>query len=61
VADAGFFGLPDSADPGPARDALAYHLTVEADGRRHSVRTTEASAPPHLRPLLDELRQAGRR
>jgi hypothetical protein len=61
VADAGFHELPDSADPGPTRDAFSYHVTVESDGRRHVVRTTDASAPPALRPLLDALRQAGRR
>jgi hypothetical protein len=60
VADAGFFDLPASADPGPARDAFAYQVTVEEGGRRHSVRTTDAAVPPALRPLLDQLRQAGR-
>ena len=60
VAGADFFALPATTPAGPARDAFAYEITVEADGRSHSVRTTDATLPPALRPLVDRLRAAGR-
>lgn len=65
VDQAGFFDL--SAGPGPAgpggsgADQFVYRVTVETAGRRHTVETTDAAAPPALQPLLAWLNQAARR
>jgi len=48
---AGFFALPlQMGSAGPARDAFCYELTVEDEGKRHTVKCAE-TAPP--RPLWD--------
>jgi len=63
VSDAGFFALPaktvDSSSPGA--DRFNYRITIESDGRTHTVETTDGAAPPSLVPLLDWLSGAARR
>ena len=53
VEAAGFFKLPkEIVDPAGGADRFLYTLTVEMEGRRHTVRTGEAAAPPGLRSLI---------
>ena len=61
VEAAGFFELPEElAGPGGGADRFLYTLTVEMDGRRHTVRTAEAAAPAALRSLIRWLTNAAR-
>jgi len=59
VAAADFFNLPPTSSPGPARDAFSYRITVESEGKQHTVQTQGGSAPSALSPLIERLRQAG--
>ena len=63
VSDAGFFAHPskvvDSSVTGA--DRFNYRITIESDGRTHTVETTDGSAPASLVPLLDWLNGAARR
>ncbi len=64
VEAAGFFELPEEiADPaeGGGADRFLYMLTVEMEGRRHTVRTSETAAPPRLRSLIRWLTTAARK
>ena len=56
VKTARFFSL-SAGSPAPARgyDRLEYLITVESEGKRHTVRTTEESLPPALEPLVNKL------
>lgn len=56
VDTAGFFNLPEKF-PIPKRgaDYFVYRLTVEKDGRKHTVEVSEPAAPAELRPLLQYL------
>ncbi len=53
---AGFFDLPEKF-PLPARgaDYFVYRLTVEKDGKKHTVEVSEPAVPAELRPLLQSL------
>jgi hypothetical protein len=55
VKAADFFNLPATTQPAQGTDRFQYMLTVEAGGKRHTVQTSEASAPPALRPFFDFL------
>lgn len=57
----GFFGLPEEIIAPPRPDEFRYSITVEIDGKQHSVRTTDTAAPEQLKPLIDWLNQAARR
>jgi hypothetical protein len=59
VTAADFFNLPAASSAGAARDAFSYRITVEADGRRHTIQTHDAAASPSLRLFIDRLRRAG--
>ncbi|MFQ5916035.1 MAG: protealysin inhibitor emfourin [Nitrospinota bacterium] len=62
VEAAGFFELPEEiAGPAEGADRFLYTLTVEMEGRRHTVRTSEAAAPPGLRSLIRWLTNAARK
>ncbi|MGH7548131.1 MAG: protealysin inhibitor emfourin [Gemmatimonadales bacterium] len=61
VDRAGFFDLPASSGPSGGADQFVYRVTIETEGRRHTVETTDAAAPPALQPLLAWLHQAARR
>ncbi|KCZ73390.1 hypothetical protein ANME2D_00456 [Candidatus Methanoperedens nitroreducens] len=56
VDSAGFFNLP-AKFPLPARgaDYFVYRLTVEKDGRKHTVDVSDPAVPATLRPLLQSL------
>jgi hypothetical protein len=57
---ANFFALPENPPTRPTPDAFQYTLTVETDTARHTVRTSDTTAPDGLRPLLQELSQRAR-
>lgn len=65
VDQAGFFELSARPGPpgaaGPGADQFVYRVTVATEGRQHTIETTDAAAPPALRPLLVWLTQAARR
>jgi hypothetical protein len=56
VGAARFFDLPAKiTSPTPGADQFQYRLTVEAEGRKHTVEVGDASAPEALQPLLRRL------
>ena len=57
VDDSGFFDLPAAftSPPGGEPDRFQYKLTIESEGRRHTVEMGEATAPDSIRPLLRRL------
>jgi len=64
VEQARFFSLPvrvARAEQSRGADQFVYRITIEKDGRRHTVETTDGDAPPTLIPLLDWLNGAARR
>ena len=61
VQAAGFFDLPaEISSETPGADRIRYKLTVEAEGRRHTVELGEAAAPEQLRTLLRRLTAVAR-
>jgi hypothetical protein len=56
VEEAGFFNLPATI-PAPTRgaDAFQYVVTVEAEGKRHTVRTRDTAIPNALLPFIEYL------
>ncbi len=56
-----FFCLPQTVSGGPeslfGADRLCYKVTVEVAGVKHTVETSDESAPEELQPLLRELSQ----
>ncbi len=56
VDAAGFFNLP-AKFPSPKRgaDYFQYALTVESEGRKHTVEVSEPAVPAELRPLFQSL------
>ncbi len=62
IERAGFFELPEEiGGPAEGADRFLYTFTVEMEGRRHTVRTSEAAAPPGLRSLIRWLTNAARK
>lgn len=63
VADSQFFALPAKiANPETSgADRFNYRITIESEGRTHTVETSEGAAPASLVPLLDWLNVAARR
>jgi hypothetical protein len=56
VDAARFFDLPAViASPTPGADRFQYKITVEAEGRRHTVEVGEAAVPGNLQPLIQRL------
>ncbi len=53
--EADFFNLPASPEKPPAPDAFSYTITVTTDKRKHTVQTSDTTAPDKLRPLLTDL------
>jgi hypothetical protein len=52
-----FFNLPTSiAYSGPARDFFHYNISIESNGKKHSVNVDEPAAPPKLKPLIQMLK-----
>ena len=61
VEEAGFFDLPTLIAGGDARpDQFTYKVTVETQGRGHTVELENGEPPPALRPLLDRLTRVAR-
>jgi len=57
VAD--LFNLPERiTSPNPQSDRFQYRLTVEDNGRQHTVTVSEAALPGTLRPLIEWLNNA---
>jgi hypothetical protein len=62
VEDAKFFSLPAIlVEPNPQPDGITYEVTIEHEGRSHTVSTSDEAAPSTLVPLLDWLNRAARR
>jgi hypothetical protein len=59
VAAADFFNLPAAPPLGPRRDSFSYRVTVEEDGRRHTIQTATGDGGTALDALIEHLRQAG--
>ena len=56
VEAAHFFDLPAQIPAPPqVADQFLYHVTIEAEGKRHTVDAGEASASPALQELLQQL------
>ncbi len=56
VDAASFFDLPTTIrSSAPGADQFQYQLTIEVEGRRHTVEVSEAAAPEALQPLLRQL------
>ncbi len=56
VEDARFFELPEEPSRLPqGADQFFYIVSVEIDGKRHTVQTDDMAAPEPLRPLLRHL------
>ncbi len=56
IDKANFFNLPEKF-PIPKRgaDYFQYRLTIETEGKKHTVEVSDPAAPPTLRPLLQFL------
>jgi hypothetical protein len=62
IEGSGFFDLPFKiATPTPGADRFHYTMTVEDEGRRHTVDVGEAVVPPSLRALIRRLTILARR
>jgi len=61
VEDADLFNLPQEIMP-PSRslDRFQYKLTVEENGRQHTVRVSEEAMPGKLKPLVKWLMERAR-
>ena len=59
IKDANFFELPSQLPaPSHGADYLEYKITIEAsDNKKHSIKTTDLTMPPNVRPLIRYLRQ----
>jgi hypothetical protein len=59
VEAADLFKLPERiTSPNPQSDRFQYRLTVEDNGRQHTVTVSEAALPGTLRPLIEWLNNA---
>ena len=62
ISNAEFFALPseiaDSSNTGA--DRFNYRITIESEGREHTVDCSDGSAPESLMPLLEWLNDAAR-
>lgn len=62
VESTNFFNLPPTiAAREHGADRFQYRVTIECEGKRHSVEIQEAAIPPPLRPLLQWLTAAARK
>lgn len=55
VEGADFFNLPSAITSTPQPDRFTYQISVEQDGKRHSVTVGETAMPPGIKPLVDFL------
>jgi hypothetical protein len=61
LEEANFFALPENPPARAVPDGFQYTITVEVELVKHTVRASDGTAPPELRPLLQELSQRARR
>ena len=62
IETAGFFQLPSVMNSSSlGADRFLYRLTVEVEGRQHTIEMSEAAVPSNLRPLIARLTTAARR
>ena len=61
VDDSNFFELPEETGTSAGADVFTYKLTVESEGRQHTVTTSDTEAPPALSALLERLERQARR
>jgi|SRR5579859_4992989 len=59
VDAANFFNLPEGLQSGGA-DKLQYKISIERDGKTHTVQADERAAPPSLAGLIKKLEAAAR-
>lgn len=56
---ANFFNLPANITASPTQpDRFQFRLTVEDEGKKHTVTVSEAALPGTLRPLIEWLNNA---
>jgi hypothetical protein len=60
IESARFFELPALIPSKPQPDRFEYRITVEQDGKKHSVTAAEPALPPELKPLVDWMMGVGR-
>ncbi|MDZ7958069.1 MAG: hypothetical protein RMY34_09225 [Aulosira sp. DedQUE10] len=61
VEAADLFNLPEKiTSANPQADRFQYKLTVEDQGKQHTVIVSEAALPGTLRPLIEWLNQVAR-
>jgi hypothetical protein len=62
VEAADLFKLPEQISSGnPQSDRFQYKLTVEDQGKQHTVTVSESAMPGTLRPLIEWLNQAAQK
>jgi len=59
VTAADFFNTSATIPAGTARDAFSYQVTVESEGKQHTIQTQGGPVPSRLAPLIERLRQSG--
>jgi len=60
VDKSNFFTLSENPPTRPVPDGFQYVITVETEIVKHTVHTSDTTAPEDLRPLLQELSQRAR-
>ncbi len=61
LLESDFFNLPAYIDsPSPKPDRFNYMLTVEDDGKTHTVSVGESAVPENLKPLISWVNNAAR-
>ena len=60
VDEAHFVTLTETPPTRPAPDSFQYTITVETEKAKHTIHTSDTSAPEELRSLLQELSQRAR-
>ena len=61
LEDVDFNELPEKLMKGnPVPDGFTYSITVESDKGRHTVTTSDTSAPEKMQPLLELLQRIAR-
>ena len=58
--EAHFFTLTENPPTRSNPDGFQYMITVESETAKHTIHTSDTSAPEELRPLLQELSQRAR-
>lgn len=60
IDEADFFQLPSTIQTIPEPDRFQYQITIEQEGKSHSVTCAETAIPPKLKPLLNWLMESAR-